>query len=171
MAVSPTPTHDCATEKPPRRRRRMPLSLRIFAAILVVLLVGSVLSVWVPYYREQLVIQMIERRGGGVDTEICAPNWLRQLVSDDPIRKCEIFERVFSVDLDETRITDAEIAQLSRMTNLSTLSLGSTPVTDAGLTHLYGLRKLNILYLGRTAVTDRGARDLKKALPNCSIRR
>ena len=44
-------------------------------------------------------------------------------------------------------------------------------VTDAGLVHLKGMTKLERLYLAGTKVTTTGVADLKKALPNCRIRK
>ena len=50
------------------------------------------------------------------------------------------------------------------------VELNETQVTDAGLVHLK-VTKLALLRLDTTAVTNAGVAELKKALPNCDIRR
>ena len=54
---------------------------------------------------------------------------------------------------------------------LQTLGLMDTKVTDAGLVHLTGLTNLQTLNFSFTKVTDAGIADLKKAFPNCAIRK
>jgi hypothetical protein len=51
------------------------------------------------------------------------------------------------------------------------LSLLDWEITDAGLVHLKGLTELQTLDLDSTQITDAGIADLKKALPNCAIRK
>ena len=43
------------------------------------------------------------------------------------------------------------------------------PVTDAGAKELLALKGLTYLDLTRTQVTDAGMKELRKALPGCSI--
>jgi len=43
-------------------------------------------------------------------------------------------------------------------------------MTDAGLEQLKGLTSLRYLHVADTQVTDAGVSELKKALPNCTIR-
>jgi len=187
-----------ATGKPPRPRRWIPRSLRLFAAILTLLGVGSILwigiSVWLPYHSEQQVIQKVEGWGGRVGTETRGPEWLREIVGESRMKEFKVFDKVDAVFLDNTEVTDAEIAHLSKLKNLKWLGLTGTAVTnaglahlsgltdldivdlcetnvtDAGLAHLSGLRNLENLYLYYTAVTDKGVQELSKALPNCKIR-
>ena len=52
---------------------------------------------------------------------------------------------------------------------LKSLNLEDTKVTDAGLKHLAGLKALKELHLDSTKVTDAGVSRLKRALPNCRI--
>jgi Leucine-rich repeat (LRR) protein len=58
--------------------------------------------------------------------------------------------------LSGTQVTDAALAQLSRLPRLKTLDLNGTKVTDAGLLHLKGLTELRGLDLCGTQVTDAG---------------
>ena len=53
--------------------------------------------------------------------------------------------------------------------NVISLSLIGTKITDAGLLRLKRLTKLQRLVLDFTKVTDAGVADLQKALPDCKI--
>ena len=72
---------------------------------------------------------------------------------------------IVGVDLHQTQITDADIAQLKAFPNLRTLNLYHTRITDAGLANVAQLTQLQILHLGNTEVTDAGLRYLQ-ALPD-----
>ena len=62
--------------------------------------------------------------------------------------------KLTSLNLSNTKITDAGLAHLKGLTNLEKLWLYKTNVTDAGLAHLKGFKKLNGLNLSFTLVTD-----------------
>jgi hypothetical protein len=49
------------------------------------------------------------------------------------------------------------------------LNLTDTRVSDAGLAHLKGLTNLTTLQLERTQVTTEGVAELKKSLPDANI--
>jgi len=76
-----------------------------------------------------------------------------------------------SLNLDGTKVTDAGVERLGKMTGLQGLKLRDTKVTDAGLEHLAGLKQLQTLNLGGTEVTGPGVKKLRRALPDCQIRR
>ena len=58
------------------------------------------------------------------------------------------------------------------MVNLKSLCLGGKRnITDAGLAHLKGLTNLTYLDLGKTQITDAGVAELQQALPKCRIRK
>jgi hypothetical protein len=59
------------------------------------------------------------------------------------------------------QITDAGLAHLNGLRNLSKLSLHCTQVTGTGLDHLKGLAKLSNLDLSNSRVTDAGVAHLK----------
>jgi hypothetical protein len=74
------------------------------------------------------------------------------------------------LNLESTRCTDADVACLRPLANLTDLDLGYNPgVTDAALRHLAGLKKLAGLRLYETKVTDHGVGDLKKTLSKLSV--
>jgi hypothetical protein len=135
----------------------------LMTVVLVIAGIGS--SIWLPWCREQRVIQLIEGWGGTVKTETGDPEWLRNLVGEDRIKQGRLFERVVEVSLNGTAVSDTELRYLSRLIHLRKLLLAKTAVTDAGLIHLGRLTELRVLCLNRTAVTDAGL-DYLNRLPN-----
>jgi internalin A len=71
--------------------------------------------------------------------------------------------------LDGTQTTDAGLAHLKGLTNLSALGLADTQLTDAGLVHLKGLSRLSCLSLSGTPVTGAGIKELERAAPSLTI--
>ncbi|TDU73212.1 leucine rich repeat (LRR) protein [Prosthecobacter fusiformis] len=69
-------------------------------------------------------------------------------------------DKITSVDLARTKVTDAGLAAIGQMKNLKELHLENTGITDAGLDHLKGLASLEYLNLYNTKVTDAGAQKL-----------
>ncbi len=61
----------------------------MFVALkLVLLLVATLMSFWLPYYREpQKVIQKIRDLGGKVEMETGGPEWLRQFVGNEELQE------------------------------------------------------------------------------------
>jgi CubicO group peptidase (beta-lactamase class C family) len=68
---------------------------------------------------------------------------------------------VVAAFLGRTRVSDADLAHLEGLPQLSNLQLFDTSITDAGLVHLRGLRSLKSLELTRTRVTDAGLAHLE----------
>ena len=165
MATDPT-----APE--PRR-----LSIRLphwgwFLLLTVALIIAGIgLSFWLPYYRQQRVIQEIETLAGSVRTERGGPDWLRQHLGANHIRESTIFEQAVSIDLEFTEVTDVQIAHLIACRNLRSLNLAHTQVSDSVLGQLAGLTNLEVLDLSETAITDAGLRHLSglKKLEDLSL--
>ncbi len=65
-------------------------------------------------------------------------------------------DKITSLDLARTQITDAGLAKIAGMKNLAELHLENTAISDAGLDHLKGLSALQYLNLYNTKVTDAG---------------
>jgi len=120
-------------------------------AILVVLY--PAFSIWIPYHREREIVQKIQGWGGLVGTTTGGPEWLRQLVGDEPMK---VFDRVANVDLHDSSIDDADLTHLKGLTNIQFLNLAHTDVTDSGLAHLSGMTKLERLSIRGTQVSDAG---------------
>ncbi len=75
------------------------------------------------------------------------------------------------LDLHRSPVTDARLAHLEGLTDLQSLILFHTPISDAGLVHLRKLTRLRTLSIEDTKVTDAGVRELQKALPKLTISR
>lgn len=67
------------------------------------------------------------------------------------------------------RITDAGLAALRGLTNLTELELQHCPITDAGLQSLKGLTQLRRLFLDETKVTPAGVAELQSAIPALEV--
>ena len=100
------------------------------------------------------------------------------------IKKIEEFpddyRGLVSINLNDTKIVDAELAKLKDLTNWHVrsknnnwghinLNLHNTAISDAGLKHLYTLSLLHEIHLFDTKVTATGVRQLRQKLPQCNI--
>lgn len=171
MAVTSSPTSDTALGKPPRAPRWIPLSLRMYVAILVLLGGASALLTWVTYrqeqqlyHRERQALHEIKSWGGHVGTETGGSQWLQFLASQKRLIDGNVLERINFILADGQSLTDAGMAQVDwgGLTRLSGVSFDDTAVTDAGLAHLSGLTKLLQVSVNGTAVTDAGLAHLRE---------
>ncbi len=71
-----------------------------------------------------------------------------------------VAEQAYSLNLADAKVTDAGLAPLAALKNLSVLHLERSAVTDAGLAHLAGLANLQYLNVYGTTVTDEGLKHL-----------
>jgi hypothetical protein len=71
--------------------------------------------------------------------------------------------------LNQTAITDEGLVPLAHLERLEYLNLYGTSVTDAGLGKLAALKKLRTLYVWRSAVTQNGIDRLKAASPQLEV--
>ena len=85
MPAAITPRAASTPDKPPRRRWRWPVALKVFGGILVVLGAYSGWIVW-RGYRQLVAIEKIEDLGGAVEVRHVGPDWLRRSVGDDHMR-------------------------------------------------------------------------------------
>src|SRR5262245_2581289 len=92
------------TDKLPRPRRWIPLSLRIFVAALAIVGTFGIWILAVRGYRTQEVISETQRVGGRCRREPRGPDLLRWLVGDDWMVS---FDEITAVDLRDSRMTDA----------------------------------------------------------------
>jgi mono/diheme cytochrome c family protein len=67
-----------------------------------------------------------------------------------------VAEQVYSLNLADAKPTDAGLAPLAALKNLSVLHLERSAVTDAGLAHVAGLERLQYLNLYGTSISDVG---------------
>ncbi len=89
-------------------------------------------------------------------------------VTDALLGRLKRLTSLQSLSLDYAQITDAGLEHLKGLTNLRELSLGNQ-ITGAGLEHLHGLTKLRQLMLQGTRVTDDGVKHLRTKLPKGKI--
>lgn len=71
-----------------------------------------------------------------------------------------IADKIASLDIARSKVTDAGLAKVAAMKNLKELHLEGTTIGDAGLDHLKGLAELEYLNLYGTKVTDAGVAKL-----------
>jgi len=171
-------------------RSRLPRTGTLVLIAVVLLIGGGLLSVWLPYHRNQTAVTAIMDLEGTVESQNVYPAWVPEALET---KHWAVFERVTSVDLSITPISDADLEQLQGLadleylsldynqigdagiehlyglTNLEYLSLDGTQVSDMGLEYIQGLTKLKTLWLKNTQVTRTGVQKLQKALPNCGI--
>ena len=100
-----------------------------------------------------------------VDLEKC------KTLTDAGLKQLAGLKALKSLNLSGTKVTDAGLKHLAGLKALQKLDLEDTKVTDAGLKHLAGLKALRRLHLEDTTVTNAGISKLKRALPNCDIRK
>lgn len=72
----------------------------------------------------------------------------------------DVAEQVYSLNLADCTITDAGLAPVARLKNLTALHLERSNVTDAALGHLAGLTGLQYLNLYGTGISDAGLAQL-----------
>ena len=90
---------------------------------------NAVLSVWLPYHREQEIILKIEACEGGASSETYCPQWLRRVVGDE---RLAVFNRVQSVDLKNCTISiRPDLGLLRQLNRIEVLDLHGTAVSGA----------------------------------------
>jgi imidazolonepropionase-like amidohydrolase len=68
---------------------------------------------------------------------------------------------VVKIDLNNSKVTDADLAILEKFPGLQSLDLRITSVGDEGVAHVRTLRKLKFLNLFRTNLSDKGMENLR----------
>jgi hypothetical protein len=84
-----------------------------------------------------------------------------------PLLNCPIEE----LELEGSKANDEVVAALRSCEKLGLLNLGGCPVTDRCTAYLREMRQLWWLDLSGTQVSDDAVESLRKALPDCSIRK
>ena len=93
----------------------------------------------------------------------------RSKVTDAGLAKVAAMKNLKELHLEGTTIGDAGLDHLKGLSELEYLNLYNTKVTDAGLAKLAGLGKLHALYLWQSGVTKAGVAALKAKLPKTHI--
>src|SRR5579872_7260541 len=96
-----------STSAPNRSRSLVPHWGWGLLAAVVLVVAYPILSIWLPYHREQNARHKIYEWGGQIGyTRNAAPVWLRRVAGRDPI---QILDRVISIDLRSTTISDSDL--------------------------------------------------------------
>jgi len=163
---SSIPTDDC----PPRTRWTIPLSLRIFAAILTVVGIAGGVRVGTLYQQQWLrerASEEFERMGGHVYWSCTySPQWFDRWLPDGLAilfyhHELEVHLPYLLPALDQ-ETTDAAMARFDGLTCLKCAWLSNTSVCDASLRHLRDATLLQHLKLDFTHVTDTGLKHLRE---------
>jgi len=101
--------------------------------------------------------------------KIASLDLARSKVTDAGLGKLAAMKNLQEIHLENTAISDAGLDQLKGLASLEYLNLYNTKVTDAGIAKLAGLGKLKALYLWQSGVTKAGVAALKAKLPNAHI--
>jgi hypothetical protein len=75
----------------------------------------------------------------------------------------------YELDLTNSPVSDEDLVNLQKISNLTILKLAGTSITDAGLEHLRSIKTLKYVELPRGSVTAAGVESLKKSLPNAQV--
>jgi hypothetical protein len=148
-----------------------------------VLICAVTIGLCAPAWRQAHAIVEIERRGGDVKA-IGAPSWMKRwatesckrafaanvlvglrpgsLTVDEDVRILRAIHSLKSLELNDTPLTDAGLAQVGQLRSLESLSIAGTLVTDDGLFYLSELSDLRVLYLDNTEISDAGLRQLRR---------
>lgn len=101
--------------------------------------------------------------------QVYSLNLANTKVTDAGLAQVAALPNLRVLHLEKTSIGDAGLAHLKSLQNLQYLNLYGTQVTDAGLANLEGLKNLKNVYLWQSQVTDAGADKLRAALPECKV--
>ena len=167
MTAMGLPSLELPESKPPRRKRLIPLSLKMLVSIIGILSIGAGREA-MRIIRQEAALREIERLQGTVILNQGGPGWLWNLVGH---QRMTPFDEVCVIQLWHKRATDDTLRQIGHLTSLRELQLDGTQVTDAGLLNLKGLTNLHVLYIDETHVTESGVAELQRALPKLRIPR
>jgi len=90
-------------------------------------------------------------------------------VTDAGLAALTPFTKLRKLQLQNTALSDAGLEHLGKLLSLEILNLYGTGVTDAGLKHLARLRNLRKVYLWQSKVTAEGAANLRAAVPGVEV--
>lgn len=172
---------------PPRRRRWIPVSIRVFVTFLLLVAFGSVV-VGLRIYRRHETLKWLAALGESgryvTQDEPIEPRWFWDWVGADWTRafgnvECVVFSSESEVNdadmgrlseltelkaivLDHTHVTDAGLATISGLINVENLNYCGHQISNEGILHVCKLKSLQCLHLSRTNVTDSSLTPLQR---------
>jgi hypothetical protein len=93
----------------------------------------------------------------------------RSKVTDAALGSVAKMTQLERLHLENTAVTDAGLEKLAGLKNLEYLNLYGTKVTDAGIAKLAGNKALKKLFVWQTAVTKEAAKKLETAIPGLVV--
>lgn len=105
----------------------------------------------------------------GVADQVYALNLADTKVTDAGLAPLAALKNVSALHLERSSVTDAGLAHLAALVNLQYLNLYGTGITDAGLAHVKGLKHLRRLYLWQTKVSYDAAMGLEEDTPGLMV--
>jgi hypothetical protein len=93
----------------------------------------------------------------------------RTQVTDAGLASVATMKNLTRLHLENTKVGDAGLDQVKGLASLEYLNLYGTAVTDAGIAKLSGLKNLKKLFVWQTKVTDDGAKKLAAAIPGLDV--
>lgn len=139
--------------------RRYSLRTLFLVMTLCCLVFGAWAAYVNPYRLQQRSLAAVNRlQGNVVKVPAQGPQWHVWLVTT--LLGDEAFMYVTEVDLNNRKVSDADLNQLANLVHLRELSLDYAPVTDDGLAVLRSLPRLQHISLRYTKATDETARHL-----------
>jgi internalin A len=95
--------------------------------------------------------------------------WISDMKINSSMRQIGRLDKLLSLDLPGTDLTDAGLAEIAGIKNLRFLRLDGTKVTDAGILQLSVMTNLRSLELRNTQVSEKGEKALQEFLPKLKI--
>jgi len=182
----PEPVIDTAassTDKPPRRRWRLPLTLKMFVTLLAMLTAAGGWIIWRGYRQLAAIEQIEQSKLGGMKGEVkcepIGPTWLRKQLGADRMR---MFDRVTQVGCYLESPNPELFREIGRWSNVTQLGIFLGPMdqsefeslktpadirhvvsqwaeqnreTETGFKHFRRLTQLKLLAFQGPSVTDR----------------
>jgi hypothetical protein len=90
-------------------------------------------------------------------------------ISDGGVQQLTGLKHLRCLDVSNTELSDADLDDLARMRFLEVLNFFGTKLTESGLSKLSALTHLKHLYLPIEWMNSQAVRELRIALPHCSI--
>lgn len=144
---------------PPNRLWRRTY-LAAFGAVCTVFVANGI-HVYLSYRNESISKKAIQNKDGWVGVSP-RPLWLNRIVTQCCGAPPNWMERVTTVNLFKTSMTDEDIDLVLQCPYSEICQLQFTKITDAGIRRLSGLSHLRHLYLSGTLLTDDGCQVFKE---------
>ena len=113
-----------------------------------------------PWWQRGNDLHSLQQAGAVFDTRTRTPKWMKLAGSTLNAAAIDSLARVTTLEdlvLDESNVTDNDLAALATLSSLKRLSLVHTAITDRGLSHLAAFPGLKTLVLDSSyRVTDEG---------------